>query len=190
MIFSGTKKLISLDFDGPIWNLEAIHKEHILEHYGIHYDSRDVTHWEYLYENYPSITKCWTHWAEYSRAPFVEGALEFIAELKKRYGADALQIVTSTPESIQEEKTQMIFETLGIDVIHVTKERKSLYTKGTILIDDAIHNIIDHLKHTSDSAILFDLNGAFGWNQKFYLCDRTTRAKSYKEILQWLENKI
>jgi len=183
-------KVISLDFDGPIFNLEHLHAEHILQNYDKKYHSSEVTHWEYLYENYPTITECWTNWDNYKKAPFVDGALEFIEELKKRYGVSALQIVTSSPVSIQEEKTKMITDILGIDVIHVTKEAKSIYTKGTILIDDATHNIVDHLENTSDFGILFDLDGQFGWNKEFIPCERSARNETYDEVLQCLEKNL
>lgn len=184
------KKLISNDFDGLIYDLDYVHKLFIKKVYGVEYNTIDATHWEYLYENYPKIVECWINWDLYKEAPFIDGGIEFIETQKRIYGADAIQIVASSPESIQEPKTTIIIEKLGIDVIHVTKENKSKYTKGTILIDDGAYNIRDHLKNTTDSAILFDLNGEYGWNKDFYECERAIRATNYQEALSWLAQKI
>jgi len=184
------KKLISLDFDGVVYDLDVIHKRFIKEMFNIDYSTKDATYWEYLYVEYPSIVKCWTDWNVYKTAPFIDGAIDFVEELKKRYGSDAIQFVTSSPESIQTEKTIMMENIFGLDVIHVTKDKKSLYTKGTIIMDDAKHNIIDHLENTSNDAILFDLNGEYGWNKDFYECERSVRANSYEQALNAFDQRI
>ena len=183
-------KLISLDFDGVGWELDKVMSTMVKEDYGVNYKTTDVTHWAYFYEKYPKSTRCWYDWELYKEAGFIDGFLDFLEELKSIYGAKSIQFVTSSPESIQTEKTKMMLNLLGIDVIHVTKDKKSVYTKGTILIDDASHNIIDHLENTRKHGILFDLNGEYGWNQDFYECERTTRATNYKEVLLCLAQKI
>jgi len=183
-------KKISLDFDGVVYDLDTLHQVFIKETYGENYSTTDATYWEYLYERYPSIVKVWTDWAIYKTAPFIDGAIDFVDELKKRYGSESIQFVTSSPESIQKEKTKMIEKIFGLDVIHVTKEKKSIYTNGTILMDDAKHNIIDHLENTPNQAILFDLNGAYGWSKDFKVCERSVRAKSYADVLKIFEERI
>ena len=189
-IFFGFK-IMTFDFDGVGWNLDKIMSQLVYIDYGIEYKTQDATYWAYFYEKYPKSTRCWTEWDLYKQAGFIEGFLEFFEEVKAIYGPDAIQFVTSSPESIQEEKTKMMTDILGVDVIHVTKENKSKYTKGTILIDDAAHNIEDHLENTSNKAILFDLHGTYGWSKHFNVCNiRSFRTHNYKELLTCLKTQI
>ena len=184
------KKLISLDFDGVVYDLDVIHKRFIKEMFNIDYNTKDATYWEYLYVEYPSIVSCWTNWDIYKTAPFIDGAIDFVEELKKRYGSDAIQFVTSSPESIQTEKTKMMEQIFGLDVIHVTKDKKVFILRELSLWMMLNIILLNHLENTSDDAILFDFNGEYGWSKDFCECERSVRAHSYKEVLNILEKRI
>jgi hypothetical protein len=176
---------LSIDFDCVLYDLSTITNNFIKNHYG------EVTHpdligWDYFNENFPLVVKeCWNNPEEYSKGKFIVGAIEFMNELINLYGVDKLQIVTNSLPNVIDYKNQLIRETFSdIDVIH-TKE-KWKYTKGTILIDDAIHNIEEHCNKNKSLGIIFDLDGKYTWNHKSIDSSHVMRVKSYNEIIDYL----
>lgn len=180
-------KILSIDFDEVLYNLSDVTNNFILETYG------EVTHpdligWEYFNDNFPLVvSECWNNEHVYSKGELIDGAENFMLELINLYSVDNLQIVTNSLPNVVNFKNKFIKDKFGnIDVIH-TKE-KWKYTKDTILIDDAIHNVIDHSEINNCESILFDKDGKYVWNHVDIDNRLITRLKSYEDILYFLTN--
>jgi len=179
-------KLISVDFDEVLFDLSTITNNFIKNHYG------EVTHpdhigWDYFNDNFPLVVSdCWNNPEEYSKGDFIHGAIEFMNELINLYGIDKLQIITNSLPNVIDCKNQLIRETFGdIDVIHTKDKWK--YTKGSTLIDDALHNIEEHVKNNKkDVGIIFDLGGKYTWNHRYIDSSYVVRVNSYNEIVDYL----
>lgn len=179
---------ISLDFDDVLNRIHLCTNAYLKEHYGVEVDPKDIPTWSYLVDTYPKIVNAWGDFNYYGLSQPIEGSVNFVDTLKKLFGAHNIQIVTNTYPSIIIEKTNMIHKIYGVETIFHTSE-KHKYTKGTILIDDAIHNIESHIK-TNSPGILFDLG--YGWNQDKIedRHDNVYRANSYNDVLSILHKLI
>ena len=64
------------------------------------------------------------------------------------------------------------------------EHEKSYYTKNTILIDDAIHNIKSHIENNNKEALLIDYD--YGWNKNFEhkLVKRVTNPLNINKIIE------
>lgn len=183
------RKIISLDFDDVLWDIQKGVNVYLTEKYGFAPKKEEIPTWEYLLETFPDITNAWGDWFYYSQGAALEGSQEFISNLSDLVGKDSIQIVTASYPTIIEEKNKLIFDLFGIkseNVIH-TKD-KYLVTKGTILVDDACHNILKHVNNNNDLGILVDFN--YGWNQIPIEVENGNifRAKSYEDILSLLQS--
>ena len=179
---------ISLDFDDVLNKIHVCTNAYLKEHYGVEINPKDIPTWAYLVERYPKIINAWGDFNYYGLSTPIEGSINFVETLKKIFGAHNIQIVTNTYPSIIIEKTKMIHQIYGVEQIFHTSE-KYKYTKGTILIDDALHNIEAHIK-TDSPGIIFDLG--YGWNQEKMeeQHENVYRAKSYNDVLKILHQMI
>lgn len=176
---------ISIDFDEVLYNLNEATQKFLEKTYNETVDRKNITYWSYLCDNFPKIVECWSKFEHYSQGNFFDGAQDFMSELRKKYD---VTIVTSTPVTIENEKDEMIKDYLGdVNIIHASN--KHIHTKGSTLIDDGPHNIIGHYeKNEGDVAIIFDLDGEYGWNKDVQENDRILRATSYEDVLKIIHN--
>lgn len=175
-------KKISLDFDEVIYNLRELTHNFVYKHYSVLPETNNIG-FGYYTDNFPLIYNCWGTEEEYSKGNLIQGAKEFVNELISIYSIDSIQIVTNSFDGVIDYKNNLIKELFGdIKVIHT--KNKSLVTTGTILIDDALHNIEEHITNNiNDYGIIFDLN--YNWNQE-KLEDKYNniyRATSYDEVI-------
>ena len=179
--------MVSVDFDSVLYDLEIVLLNELKDLYGKEIkDLMEIDSWDY-YKKFPRVIECFSDFERYSKGRAKEGAKEFLSSLKNMVGEKNVQIVTASPEPIVEKKNKMILDMFGdIKVIHSFQKPK--YTKGTVLIDDAVHNVLDHYQQTGSPAILFD--PGYGWNQE--PVEKTNkgivRCGSYEESLKELKN--
>lgn len=185
------ESLVSLDADEMILNLNQGMINFIKKEYGKIYRPQDAINWEYVYKKYPKIIEMWASWELYSKLQPIEGAVQFVNDVKERVGDKGLQIVTSSPDSIQGPKVKMIQEMFDIEKVFQVSNgtKKSTFTRGTILVDDALHNIDDHIK-TGSKGIIFNLNNTYGWNKEDRNHPLIHRASNYKEVLAILDKEL
>lgn len=183
-------KKISLDFDSVLWNLEIMARRKIEKHYGKIFLPHQISHFDF-YKDYPEAEKAFSSFEDYQTAEPIQGSVEFLKELITIYGENNIQIVTSSPVNIIKEKEKLIKEIYNFEnIIH--SHKKSKHTKNTILIDDAIHNIKDHVVTNEQPALLFDLNGTYGWNKEKVekLYKNVHRVHNYEEVKEKLKKYI
>lgn len=171
------QKMISLDWDDTLYNLKAVNEQFLMDEYGIHDGYKTVTSFESLGLNYPSIiNKVWNNPERYSRGNLLDGAIEFYEELVSMVGETNIQIVTASMPNIIDVKNQMIKDRfkIGCDVVHSIGP-KSHYTKGSILIDDHIDNIISHMRINNNMGVLFN------YHRLPYIRDRANAIDDYFE---------
>lgn len=156
-------KLISLDFDDVIYDLMELNIKYIDTMHGIPDIDKQIEHYYWLYQTYPDIgNNLWNNPDNYIRGRLVSGAKEFYDELVEIIGEDNIQIVTSSMPDVVEKKNIMIKDFgFNCDVIHSIfgVHPKHHYTKNTLLIDDAIGNITDHIMHNQCHGVLFNHRG-------------------------------
>ena len=168
---------ISIDFDNVLFDLESLNCKKTKEWYGVDITPIEIKYWNYYPEHYPDIAKIWSDFSLYSEGSFFDNDQDFIEELRKKY---EIQIVTASEKAIEEGKDEMIYKRYGdIKIVHTTV--KYIHTEGSILIDDAVHNIKPHIEENKDPALLVDRG--YGWNQGY---NGVPRVSSFEEILSEL----
>jgi hypothetical protein len=194
-------KILSFDVDSVLLDTEEIIFEYIYENYQIKITSKDLTHWTYYIENFPSVLQYFGNPEIYEKVGPIVEMISVMEEVIKMYGAEQIQLITSSHKDIKQSKEDAINKFFGhltdwekIDVIHVglgnfnnndDSHHKHTFSENTILIDDAIHNIKDHLNYNhNNKGILVDFG--YGWNQGFEN-KRATRATSPKMILETIK---
>lgn len=155
-------KLISLDFDDCLYNLMELNVKYIEEKYGVPNVHRTIKNYYEIYHKYPDIgPDLWNHPENYIMGNMFNGAIDFYNTLVDLYGVDAIQIVTSSMENIIEPKEKMIRERFGIhcDIKHsiFNKISKHELTGNTLLVDDHVDNVINHLEFNDSPGIIFNL---------------------------------
>jgi 5'(3')-deoxyribonucleotidase len=167
---------LSIDVDDTLYNLTAGNLAVVKELYGDIVTPDMVNSWDYYHVNYPLVLNLWSDWNQYSKLPFFEGDVDFINQLRTEFD---IQLVTVSFPEIEVQKDAFLKDRYGdIKIIH-TRE-KSLVTVGSVLIDDAVHNIDCHVRTNSMPAIIMDRS--YGWNQGYshHLVDRVC---SFQEAL-------
>lgn len=181
-MFPGNIDIITFDFDNALYDLETLNIRKVKEIYGVDMTAMDIHNWDFYPDNYPLIQEIWGDWKQYSQGNFFDGDQELIKYLQKYF---EVQIVTASYESIEKEKDEFIFNRYGdIKVIH-TRTGKAPYSKNSILIDDGLHNITDHVLINQHPAILVDRE--YGWNQG-YEHELVVRANSFESILSGINS--
>ena len=186
--FSKIDISISLDFDSVLWDWHKNINIFLIENNIKELNSLDITHWDYIIENHPNAKITWESWEHYIKSGPIQSSIEFVKILKRIFNGK-IQIVTASHNNLIENKDKMIQEIYNIEnIIHTST--KSIYTKNSILIDDAIHNINSHTKtNIKDYGILFDLNGNYGWNKENIENNnfKISRITNYEDIFKYLK---
>ncbi len=188
-----SKSLISFDVDEMLLALNKGSAKFILEQYGKVITTQEQVEWSYIADKYPKIMDFWSTWELYSTIPLIEGAKDLIEKCKREFGEKSVQIVTSSPESIIAQKTPWLQELLEIDkVFNVNSDigPKSIYTQGTILVDDGLHNIDDHIENTKMPGIIYNHNNTYGWNKEERDHKLIHRATNYDEVFAILKKEL
>lgn len=196
-------KLLSFDVDSVLLDTEEVIFEYVKKNYNTVIGPKDVTHWTYYIENFPSVLQYFGNPEIYEKVEPIYDMIEVMSEVIELYGAENIQLITSSHEAISEAKEDAVNRYYGhlkdwdkIDIVHVglnhesdgKSHHKHEYSENTILIDDAIHNIEDHLNYNHDNfGILVDFG--YGWNQDFNN-NRAPRAKSPSSILDIIKRKL
>lgn len=177
-------KKISLDFDNVLFDLESLNIKTVKELYGVDMTAMDIDNWDFYPNNYPLIKNIWGDWDLYKKGSFFEGDQNFVQTLQKQF---EVQIVTASYETIEDQKDELIHNRYGdIKIIH-TRTGKAPYTQDSILVDDGLHNITDHININGLPAILVDRQ--YGWNQD-YKHVLATRASDYDSILSQINSFV
>lgn len=171
---------VSLDFDNVLWDFEKNSIRLVKEIYRKEITSAEVVYWDWYKDKYPLITASWCNWDIYSQSEFFEGDQDFIKELQKKY---EVQIITASFKEIVSEKDKMIYERYGdLRVIH--EKEKEKFSRNSILVDDALHNVIAHIQAHKQPAIVVDRG--YGWNQGF-THELVHRANDFDTIREGIE---
>lgn len=199
-------KKISFDVDSVLFDTEAIIIKEIKEIYGVTITQKDVTHWDFYAENFPKILDKFASNNFYETVKKIEQMDNVLESIIEGYGINSLQLVTSTHSNVKNSKEEALNRLFShikgfeiIPIIHVgLKEtghvggeevhHKYEYSKNTILIDDAIHNIHDHVEiNKGDKGLLVDFG--YGWNQN-YENDNVFRVRTPNEIIEKINEII
>lgn len=183
------KKIISIDFDDVLWDIQKGTSIFLKERYGYAPKKDEIPTWAFLVEEFPDVITAWSDWKYYGQGGIIDGSVEFINNLKEMVGKNSIQIVTASFPEIIDKKNELILDIFNIEKVNIIHTRdKHLFTTGTTLIDDAMHNILKHVDHNNDLGILVDFG--YGWNQEPIELDNGNifRAKSYKDILNLIQS--
>ena len=174
-------KKISFDVDSVLLDTELVIFDYVWEEYDTRINAKDVTHWSYYIENFPSVSAYFGNPEIYKKVKPVKGMVDVVTRIVKKYGAKSIQLITSSHENVREAKDEALERFYGhiegwkqIDTIHVglshlegdTSHHKHIYSENTLMVDDAIHNMKDHLDYNHyNKGILVDFG--YGWNQNY-----------------------
>lgn len=188
-------KILSFDVDSVLLDTEEVIFDYIEKNYGKRITGMDVSYWGYYIEHFPSVLQYFGNPEIYEKVNPIYEMIDVMKEVIKVYGADRIQLITSSHKDIKQAKEDAINKWFGylddwdkINIIHVGlsvdsegSHHKHEFSEDTILIDDAIHNIEDHIEYNHyNKGILVDFG--YGWNQVFEN-SRVIRAKNPKMIL-------
>lgn len=192
-------KLISLDFDDCLYDLMSLNVRYVKDNYGVINIHRKIKNYYHIYHTYPSIgDDLWNHPENYIQGKLLQGAKEFYIELVDYYGVDAIQIVTSSMENIVDVKNEMIREKFGItcDIKHsiFNKISKHELTGNTVLVDDHIDNVINHVEFNDASGIIFNYMDLDYIKERAILIDgkyqKISYANDYETLLRMIHKKV
>lgn len=197
-----TKMLISIDVDSVLLKTEEKIIEYIFEKYNKKISLKDISYWNYYKDNFPSVLNLFNDINFYNNIEMIADMDYVLENIINKYGYKNIQFVTSSTNISAKSKENVMFKHFNhinnfskIEIIHVglydetdnsTKHEKYHYTKNTILIDDAIHNVDQHINNNKKEALLIDYN--YGWNQN-YQNDLCFRINKQQDILNTL-NKL
>lgn len=172
--------MITFDVDSVLLKTEEKILKEIKKLYNKELSLNDITYWNFYKDNYPEVMKLFDDYNFYNDIEPVKYMDYILSNIIKEYGYNNIQIVTSTNKTLKQPKEICLDKHFGkiknfnkIKIIHVgmyleedeTNHEKYHYTKNTILIDDGLHNIIDHLEYNKNHALLIDYN--YGWNKNY-----------------------
>ena len=162
-------KPIFLDYDSVLNDIAPAWIRWVYARYGKRVTTKDMIHFNWLEENFPGANEFWSAPGCYSYhiAP-LPGAVNFVRACEMEFGAENVFILTSSPENMAKEKDEHIENYFDIPedrIIHDHLHDKSVYTKHGILVDDYPKNCINHIDAHGTPAILFNLNGEYGWSE-------------------------
>ncbi len=195
--------LISLDVDSVLLKTEERVLEEIKNLYNIKLDLKDITYWNFYKDHYPLVLDFFNNTKFYDNVDKIDNMDIVLNSLIKKYGSNNIQLVTSSNEILAKQKEACLFKNFSninhfnkLKIIHVgfydedeinTQHEKYHYTKGTILVDDAIHNIESHIINNNKEALIVDFD--YGWNQNFEH-KLVQRVKTPFEIIDNINNLL
>ena len=151
--------------------------------------TQNILHWEYLSEKYGEhVNDFWKQKGIYNNIKPINGSIEFMYILKKMYGKENVVVISKCVKSNQEEKvkySEKIFGVLPNNFINASD--KWQFTSDGILIDDAPHNVIDHVKRNNKPAILFNYRNRYGWANIKEKVPFVSKCKDYAECLEVID---
>ena len=175
-------KKVSFDVDSVLLQTEDVILSYIKENYSVDLKTEDVTYWDFYKDNYPTVfTHLFSDASLYEQVPAVSGMERVLEACLDEFGGSNIQFVTASHPNMVPSKEGALRKHFGhlsgyddVEIVHVGMygdvstgcHNKFYYTDGSILIDDAIHNIEGHLEYNEkNKALLFDRG--YGWNQGF-----------------------
>ena len=191
--------MITFDVDSVLLQTEEKIIREIKRIYNKEITLMDITYWNYYKDYYPEVMKALEDINFYNDIKPINEMYITLEKIIERYGYKNIKFVTSSNNILQEQKEICLNRHFGniknfnkIEIIHVglflnqtdTHHEKYHYTKDTVLIDDAIHNIEPHVYINNKEAILVDFG--YGWNQNFDH-SMVTRISKQKEIITTLD---
>lgn len=191
---------IYLDYDSVLNNLGPAWTRWIQKTFGHKVTLQDMIHFNWLDETFPGANDFWkTPGIYHSDVLPLPRAVDFVRACERLVNPEDVFIITSSPENMEREKDAHIalhFGILADRIIHA--HDKAPFTKDGILVDDHPKNCIAHINAHSTPAILFNLNGEYGWAEpsrySFYepeYHDRyLLRATSYESVIQHIRNRM
>lgn len=175
-----------VDFDEVLWDLHQATNEWTKKNHNFSFTKRDCNCWTFTPDRFPEVLEeVYNTWDVYKTAGYIEGAEGFVKDLLERYGEDNVVCITSTMPNLLPHKDELI-HALGIKhIIHAHKKHE--HSGGYVLIDDAMHNVLEHVMAKNGHAIMVDMG--YGWNQQPLenLYDTIHRANNYADILGLLK---
>jgi 5'(3')-deoxyribonucleotidase len=70
------------------------------------------------------------------------------------------------------------------DQVILCQTKKSNYTKGALLIDDAVHNIKDHVETHNGVGILFNYLGLYKYNLDLDPLESVFKCETYQDVFE------
>jgi 5'(3')-deoxyribonucleotidase len=148
---------VLVNFIGPVLDVVNGWENSNLKH-------GDVLTYSYLPDTYGHrVRELWQTYGFYKYVEPFPTSKWFLEKLKERY---TINIVTKSHPKVACEKEYHAKFHFGIrDNFFSVEGCKSKFTEGGILIDDATHNIQDHILTNNQPGILFNMNGQNGWSK-------------------------
>lgn len=184
---------ISLDLDDTLLDITTPAIAHVKEKHKVELTPQEITSWNFFSDHFPPVMTLWSKPETFANAKLIPGAITFVQKLINLVGKDNIQIVTaSLSDDVITTKNEIIKHKLfDLKVVHTKHLKKSLFTEDTILIDDALHNINDHIATTGCKGILYNRNNIYGWNKIHAgLHPNAIKAVSYNQIINIIKQEM
>ena len=186
-------KIISLDFDDCMYDLMELNINYVEYAHGLPNIDSQIESYYWLYQNFPDIGNVlWNNVDHYTQGKLVPGAKEFYDKLVSLVGEDKIQIVTSSMPDVIEEKNQMI-KSFGFncDVVHsiFNVYPKYHFTKNTILIEDHMGNVRDHILYNQCYGIVFN-HRKLNYIRTQAIDEFTYYAETFDELFKIIERRL
>ncbi|MFA7287343.1 MAG: hypothetical protein WC055_00540 [Melioribacteraceae bacterium] len=183
--------MIYLDFDSTLNNLAHEWVKYINTRYQANITVQHIKHWDWIEETFgKEANDFWKNPDIYSNIKPLEGAIDFVTELREQYN---VSIITHSWPGTEEAKDDNIKRFFGdINVIHESEKHK--VTRDGILIDDNPHTIVKHCESNYQYGIVFTNNNLNSWSSIEIIKDDINNVskyirfkRNYTEILDFLK---
>lgn len=159
---------IYLDFDSTLVDFTKGWIDWLKKEKNIKIKAKDIEHWDWISKHHgEDVNRYWKTSGIYKNdIKPIAGSQEFIVILKYLYGEDNIFIISNSARNMEDEKweySKKHFNFNPSNFIHVADKFK--YTSDGILIDDAPHNVVDHVVNNGKPAILFNYRNTYGWGK-------------------------
>ncbi len=159
-----TKPPIFLDYDDVLVDFVSPILDAINRWEGTDLKPYDIPTYSYLPDTYGAkVRDLWENRGFYKYVKPFSTSKWFLDQLKEKY---EIFIITRSHPDIVGEKEYHAKLHFGIRENFISVHgHKYPHTVGGPLIDDATHNIEDHIINNSQPGILFNMNGQNGWSK-------------------------
>lgn len=160
-------KAIFLDYDSTLCDFHGRWFAWLEHHYGCRFSVHDVLHYTWVAERLgPEVDRFWHTPGTYHTIKPLPGARDFVTRCQYLVGEKNVFVATMSGRGMEREKDEHIATHVGIPASQIIHSgEKFRHTAAGILVDDHPGHCLAHIDAHGIPAIIFDLNGDYGWSK-------------------------
>ena len=179
-----------LDFDSTLVDLTKGWLDWLKKEKFIKITTKNIVQWDWVPQTYGShVNEYWQTKGIYDTIKPISGAVEFVTVLKSLYGTENVFLISNSHSNMIKEKedyARRVFKISPSSFHHA--DSKWQFTSDGVLVDDAPHNVIAHVRNNLKPAILFNYRNRYGWSKLERPEKFVTICNCYGKCLETINN--